>query len=406
MTYLPRLRDQVIEAAGPRRRRRCSFAILGAGALAIAVTSGALAATGVIGIGTPLAPSPHGFASADPNRGPGTIVPSTVRLLALRVPDPAGGPPWGMRVVGTTRGVGCIQVGRVVDGRLGTLGQDGVAGDDGRFHELSPKDVDPADCQPLDAAGTLFATVLSPAALASGPSATRVCLPPGERVHGRTPCPERDVRKLQYGLLGPQAASVTYAAGGRTRTTPVSEPEGAFLIVERNRTRYGGTSPSAAPVVGLARRGRHDYPLRGVAYRDGSRCPAGADAQVIVVCPLKGYRASPTAKLTSAQLAQPLTVRRNGSRITISFAAPVAVTNASSVYALEARFAGVERCHELVAVATSDHDVAAGAPVALKLSVPRFCHGRVSGTVRFQSPPGLPGTSAGTVVGTFKLRGP
>ena len=60
---------------------------------------------------------------------------STARLLPLRVPDPAGGPPWGLRMVTTSRGLACLQLGRVVGDQLGVLRQ-GIARNDGRFHPL------------------------------------------------------------------------------------------------------------------------------------------------------------------------------------------------------------------------------------------------------------------------------
>jgi hypothetical protein len=412
MTYLPRLRDQVIAAAGPGRTqsRRRTFVAFSAGAFAIAVASGALAATGVIPIGTPLPTSRDTYVTGDPHRGAGTIVPSTVRLLALRVADPDGGPPWGMRVVTTTRGVGCVQVGRVVDGKLGTLGQDGVAADDGRFHELAPTAVEPWDCQPLDTAGALFVTVMGNAFMASGPSQTRRCLPPGLHVRGRAPCPAADVRRLQYGLLGPHAASVTYEAGGRTHTAQVTGPDGAFLIVDHSMTRYGGTAPSPAPVVGVSRAGRADYPLRRVDYRDGSACPDLATQRpAIVVCPLPGYQRPTSPAPTTTQVRRPLSVRRSGAGITITFRAPVAVAGAGSAYTVETRYGGTARCRRLAGGQSTDHDIAAGQLVTLKLATPDFCRGRVRGTVRLltDAASGTPQphseASAGPVVGTFSL---
>ena len=156
MTYLPQLKDQLlaatVEVAPASRRRRRSLAVAIAVLAAAGLTTGALAATGVIAIGTPVK-DPARSHDGDPRRGNGVVVPGSARLLALRVADPRGGPPWGMRIVGTTRGVGCVQVGRVVDGKLGVLGRDGLAHDDGRFHELPPTAVDPWDCQTVDAAG-------------------------------------------------------------------------------------------------------------------------------------------------------------------------------------------------------------------------------------------------------------
>jgi hypothetical protein len=40
-------------------------------------------------------------------------IPSSVRLLALCVADPDGSPPWGLRMIKTTRGLMCVQVGRI-----------------------------------------------------------------------------------------------------------------------------------------------------------------------------------------------------------------------------------------------------------------------------------------------------
>jgi hypothetical protein len=41
-----------------------------------------------------------------------------------------------MRVVHTTRGLICVQIGRVDSGRLRQLGVDGGFGDDERFHPM------------------------------------------------------------------------------------------------------------------------------------------------------------------------------------------------------------------------------------------------------------------------------
>ena len=64
-------------------------AVLGGGA-------GALAATGVIRIGSPV----RSHAPANPRGGYGVVVGHQSGLLPLRVPDPSGGPPWGMRTSG------------------------------------------------------------------------------------------------------------------------------------------------------------------------------------------------------------------------------------------------------------------------------------------------------------------
>lgn len=65
--------------------------------------------------------------------------------------------------------------------RLGTIGEHGFHHNDGRFHRCSP----------------------------------------------------RDVRLVQYGLLGPDATSVTYRQNGHDLTKPVGSPDGTYLLVNR-----------------------------------------------------------------------------------------------------------------------------------------------------------------------------
>ena len=100
----------------------------------LAMTTVALAATGVILTGAPVRPEE----SLNPNVGIGIPAPGSSQLLTLRIPDPEGGLPWGMRVVRTTRGEVCLQIARVLGTQLGALGIDGEFHNDGRFHPISP----------------------------------------------------------------------------------------------------------------------------------------------------------------------------------------------------------------------------------------------------------------------------
>ena len=54
-----------------------------------------------------------------------------------------------MRLVHTTRGEICVQIGRVDGDQLGQLGIDGAFHDDGRFHPLTPN-VNPEYSDPGD----------------------------------------------------------------------------------------------------------------------------------------------------------------------------------------------------------------------------------------------------------------
>src|SRR4051812_29348063 len=149
MTLLPELRDALVRSRAPvilpelrdglarRRRTRLRRPALASGLAltGLLATAGALAATGVLQIQSGDPVEPHRV-ERDAAHGIGVPVGATARLLDLRVPDPAGGPHWGLRMVTTSRGLGCLQLGRVVGGELGVLGQDGIENDDGRFHPL------------------------------------------------------------------------------------------------------------------------------------------------------------------------------------------------------------------------------------------------------------------------------
>jgi hypothetical protein len=164
MSILPQLERDLLEAANRRlcasgdsgagpsgsrlgvrgRARRLRLPILALGCLLVTTTI-ALAATGVILTGEPVRPEEL----LNPSVGEGVPAPGASQLLALRVPDPEGGLPWGMRIVRTTRGEVCLQIGRVQDGQLGELGIDGAFHGDGRFHPI-PAD---ARCPPTSFTG-------------------------------------------------------------------------------------------------------------------------------------------------------------------------------------------------------------------------------------------------------------
>ncbi len=125
-----------------RRRRWRSPRVLAIGLAALALTGAvAYGATTLIGVGSP-APNP-----------PAPFTPSNIELLGLRVADPAGGPPWGIRLAlspasggGSRPGVG-IQLGRIRGAQMGFIGEDNVFHDDHLFHAAGPNSalITPAD---------------------------------------------------------------------------------------------------------------------------------------------------------------------------------------------------------------------------------------------------------------------
>jgi hypothetical protein len=395
VTYLPQLKDQLVAS---RARRRSMRLVAAVAATVLALAGGALAGSGVIEIGSDVEP-PERF-TRNPDVGPGVSVGRSARLLPLRVPDPAGGPPWGLRLVTTSRGLACVQLGRVVDGKLGVLGQDGIANNDGRFHELSPRfaTLSPG-CAAPDANGNAF-IALDERGLASGEGPRRTCLGPGSSAPGRKRCPVADHRRFLYGLLGPEASGLSYRYRGRVHSTPVTGPEGAYLIVQAERQRRGGVMIASAPSIG--------HPFTRITYRDGSVCPApgvtGRDRQ----CE-PGGRRSLLAGLDPDSLRRPLRVELLGRRLVVSFKAPVAVEDARLSYGASAHFDS--SCPQIWFVPATNRDVRRGATVELEIELPRRCHGTIRGVVRLTAAgAGVPGAPSGgdpsIAIGRFAKRVP
>lgn len=282
MTRLPQLEDALIKAAQrlearqrPITTARRSARVVGIALAAALVLGGmALAATQILKTGKPV---PADLRSAGFF---GVIKPGTTRLLAVRVADPAGGPPWGLRAYRTTIGRGarslalnCFQVGRVVNGRLGVIGQDGSFNNDGSFHELP---VQANSCGGLDARGqdfsyAQFSSIASAdqrlscetpaerqARLVDVPRALRASLRRKQRAgdaqairlerrlvarqarlaaHNTPLCPASDLRTVVYGTLGPLSNLVT-AVDATTRQSqrPDTAQGGAYLFVLPGRT--------------------------------------------------------------------------------------------------------------------------------------------------------------------------
>lgn len=271
------------------------------------VTGSALAATGVLQTGAPVAPEVAPVATTDV----GVAIPTTVRLLGLRIPDPDGGPPWGLRMMRTTRGLICVQLGRIVGGRIGALGEYGAFHDDGRFHQLSINylNAGSSNCATEDADGHAFlneeafgvpaAGLIDGAGVASGG-----CYRPRSTA---PVCPTQDRRNVYYGLLGPDATDITYhAADGEERTMATAGPDGAYLVVlphtsspcMRGRAECSGAA--AGLEVARSSSGETGGPtlnalgaVRAVSYRGGSSChlPTPADVHASFQAKEDAFRA-------------------------------------------------------------------------------------------------------------------
>jgi hypothetical protein len=285
---------------------------------ALVVATPAVAAVGAVS-GWFSAGKPDGYYRPSSTSGLGTVRPKGDRLLPIRVADPDGGPPWGIRLVTTSRGDTCIQVGRVEDGQIGALGIDGAWGDDHEFHEIRPNDGMADSCGATDAAGYGFvnqvahnapASVDVPLYNSSGGSPSRCRSPYASMLPAlllgtatkRSPafkkwlaqvqaqrsegpvCPASSMRIVIAGLLGPDAKSITYVTpSGQTETEQTSGGVGAYLIVFRETKQNCAdfTTTLISESRGCQSEGTGgDADLQGptavtsVTYNDGKTCSA------------------------------------------------------------------------------------------------------------------------------------
>ena len=372
--------------------------------LAILGTGAALAG-GILLTGAPAGPK----VPPVPTAGYGAA--TTTKLLPLHVADPAGGLPWGLRTMRTTRGDVCLQVGRLADGTIGALGEDGAFGDDHRFHPFSDTYQDQASCVPLDARGHGFtAAVLS--GLPTSAMAGGGCLADMSR-RQPIPCPTQDTRDVYFGLLGPEAASITYAsAGGQTVTDRTVGPDGAYLIVTRARPGEQ-QGDSSGGFVGLL-----TGLIRAVTYRDGHTCHPTA----VHPCAPIGLVPAKAPPLTQAALASPIHVRAMPASsstppqllVKITYTAQVAASNTNSFYYISLFFPPNPACHETAIGSETTTDIRAGQRLVDDEHVLASCHGTIRGLVRYHpasaihsAAPEPDSTNPGDItVGRFSLRIP
>lgn len=254
------------QATRRRARRRLPMRLIAAVALiTLAIAAAALAAAGVLFTGSAVPPIPE----SGPHVGLGIPSRGGARLTAHSFPDPAGGAPWGMRIVHTTRGLVCLQVGRLHDGKLGVIGEDGAFHDDGLFHPL-PKEV-------IARMPQRFATACEPEGIAREGEVPAMPAS-AENGPGMASLPASKQRRLYFGLLGPDAVSLVYETGSGKRKIRLEPRTGAFLIVLPGNGKgrdesYAGGNGFPSHDEG---RIRAEYPIVEISYDiHGRLCEEG-----------------------------------------------------------------------------------------------------------------------------------
>jgi hypothetical protein len=258
----------------------------------------------------------------------GVVKPGHSRILPLRVADAQGGPPWALRLVRTTRGDTCVLLGRVQNGQLGSLGIADAWDNDHKFHAIPPSARSAQDCGSTDAAGHGFVSrgTLGESASANlvgdfiaGPQASGCRLSVGGGNPSRPICPKGANRIVFYGLLGPDAVSITYRKpGGGLATQPTSGGVGAYLLVfpynAATCAEYDQTASSSVSCNGESEAGVSPVvpgAVTKVAYTHGRTCSLTENAQSLLLprCPAIGYVPFTAKKVTDAPVASPVHVR-------------------------------------------------------------------------------------------------
>lgn len=400
--------------AAPRRwwRRRAVTLSVAFAALALVGAGGGEL---LFGSGKPLPPA--FVLPANPAVGLGRPLPASLSLLPLREADPAGGPPWGMRVIRTSRGLACVQAGRVVGARVGGLGIGYAFKGDGLFHPFSPADAISSDsCATVDSSGQAFQPGGPTVVTADGLPLAGENLYPGQRVHCDLPgqedwgvrCPQADLREVAVGMLGPDAASIRVSAYGRDFTVEPYGPDGAYLVVlpapsHANGGPYGFLGRRAPGTPTLTVTFRNGSTCKLPAVRAGQQCrPEGIRrASGPLPAPARLHRAVSVRYSARMTGEEPLSVTAVGGErsfprvirstneplpgLSITFRAPVAAPNASSGYGVELRPHAAPGCSlpGRILSQPTQNTIAAGRPVRITVLLESSCRTTYSGRVFF-----------------------
>jgi hypothetical protein len=309
-----------------------------------------------------------------------------------------------------------VQIGRVVDGKLGILGQDGAFHNDGLFHELP---VQPEACGSLNHSGQLIGLTGGASITASAYRGLEGCLTSSARrqeqmalpslerqlgvaraekdlhairgaleglatyrkiapkLNADANCLESDLRHVAYGVAGPDATGVTVTGEGLHQTISLTpRDDGAYLIVwpvSRLEQMH-----SALRVEDLALQAQALH--RTVHYENGRSCPEESTPSCLAPlgslrygnaphAPAKGSHATPEPAAPTAlsrraehnpATPNPVTVtpRAGGPHTAFKLAFHALLNGGGYSYLIKAN--GPRRCQRAAELATGGDGVAIG----------------------------------------------
>jgi hypothetical protein len=402
-TVLARVERPTPLTGGARRPRRLAVLVL-VGALVVAAS--AWGATQLLSGSIVIT----GFPPVSPSTGVGAPLPARSPVLGLRVSDPAGGLPWGMRIVRTTRGEACLQVGHVLDGKLGVLGSGYAFNGDGRFHTLSPEDALGLRCVHVDAHGHVV-DVQGPMTVSA--DALSLAESEADRVHCDLPdqhdwgirCPLSQLRLVAFGALGPHAKTLHVRFQRRSFDVEPYGPDGVYLLVLK---APAGTN--AGPRFGAEAPGP---PTMTVAFADGSVCPLPSVSDPFL-CKPQGIVYSSGPRITAADVATPIQATYSthvrggespmvqtspnsaaaaplphgpGAGLVITFTARVTIRGPLATYGVEIHRPIVPECFggSLLQSNQTSPTLAAGQSTRFVIRLQGACHGLYNGRVFYLS---------------------
>jgi hypothetical protein len=351
-----------------------------------------------------------GFPPVSPNTGVGAPLPSSSAVLGLRVPDPVGGLPWGMRIVRTTRGEACLQVGRVLDGKVGVVGAGYAFGADGHFHTLSPEDAVGLHCVHVDAHGHVIDVQGPMTVSADGLSLTESMT---DRVHCDLPgqhdwgvrCPASQLRLMAFGALGPDATSLHVHFRGRSFDVKPYGPDGVYLLVFKapagtNAGAYFGAQAPGPPTLTVTFANGSSCPLpsmndpflckpEGIDYSTGPRITAADVASAIHASYRVDLRGGESPfVVTGPGSAARVPLRHGpGPGLVIAFTARVGIRGPLSTYGVEIHRPVVPECFGEGALQNNQTSptLSPGATTSFVIRLQAACHGRYTGRVFYLS---------------------
>jgi hypothetical protein len=402
---------QLAPAAAVPRRLRWRGRTLAIAILALAAGAGAAswAATTLLSSGSPV---PFARGAPIAGRAQGAPIPGTVKLLADDVPDPGGGPPWGLRYWETDRKYACVQVGRVYAGKLGQISNGKV------FHELrlGVAESQLGGCYALDGSGHAFTAIHTDAQRGAQPT---TC-PPGFYT-GTTPnaprgsvfrCTTPD-RTVDFGLLGPNARSLTYRKAGQDHVATPLGGVGAYLVIQKRikpvlrefgfhhrnpRLNLHGPAEAAIAVTPASQ------VIRRVEYASGT-CVVHVTLYPYGACNAQaGFVPIPHPQVGDVRAPIRAFAAPDGRGIRVRFRAPQAVVDGRSGYDIEVRPTGARG----FMTQTYARNVAAGDAVRTTVDLYNRRRGAYRIVVRYRTLSARPGPyasleSPGALVGEARV---